>query len=128
MTKAQFRQDSIAFLMNNLDPELLEFIHEYVRSFVQWDLLHFFYTNPHTLDTASQIARYIGRDLPVVEVELDRLVKTDILLRENLQELVIYTLTENPVLRHKLRAFIEACQDRQFYLKAIYHVIRGLRR
>jgi hypothetical protein len=39
----------------------------------------------------------------------------------------VYTLTADPDVRDLIRRFIQACDDRQFRVKAIYHVIRSLR-
>lgn len=121
------QNNEMAELMDNVAPELLEFIRTHINSFIQWDLLRFFYNNPHTIDTTTQVARYIGRDPRIVEPELEQLVRTGIIRKETLQELEIYTITEDIPLRDQLKQFMEACEDRQFRLKAIYHVIRGLR-
>ena len=45
-------------LMADMDPQMLEFLQTKVNSFVKWDLVHFFHDNPHTTDTAENIARW----------------------------------------------------------------------
>jgi len=53
-------------LMADLDPELLTFLKGTVNTFVKWDLVRFFHENPHTTDTAENIARYAGRDPAII--------------------------------------------------------------
>ena len=114
-------------LMGDIDPELLAFLRAQVDSFAKWDLIHFFYENPHTTDTASSIALYVGRNPTNTEAELDELVTRGILVSHRLGEMKVYSLSPDPVIWERIRQFIRACGDREFRIKAIYHVIRGLR-
>ncbi len=113
-------------LMDDIDPRLLEFIRTKVNSFIKWDLVRFFHDNPHTTDTAEGIARYTGRDVRTVEPELHQLVSSGILQKTELNELTVYTLATDTEIRNLIDTFILACDDRQFRVKAIYHVIRGM--
>ncbi len=113
-------------LMDDIDPRLLEFIRTKVNSFIKWDLVRFFHDNPHTTDTAEGIARYTGRDVRTVEPELLQLVGSGILQKTELNELTVYTLATDTEIRSLIDTFVLACDDRQFRVKAIYHVIRGM--
>ena len=115
-------------LMDDIDPRLLEFIRTKVNSFIKWDLVRFFHDNPHTTDTAEGIARYTGRDVRTVEPELQQLVEAEVLEATALNELTVYTLATSAELRLLIDKFILACDDRQFRVKAIYHVIQGMHR
>ena len=108
-------------------PQLLEFLKTKVNSFVKWDLVRFFHENPKTTDTAENIARYAGRDVATIEVELDELVGAGVLNRQRIGELIVYSLADDPAIRSLVDQFILACDDRQFRVKAIYHIIRGMR-
>lgn len=119
--------DFAASLMNDIDPRLLELIRTRINSFVKWDLVRFFHDNPHTADTAEGIARYTGRDVRVVEPELLQLARDNVLDVEDLAGMRIYTLADDRDTRELIRAFVQACDDHQFRVKAIYHVIRSLR-
>lgn len=119
--------DFAASLMNDIDPRLLELIRTRINSFIKWDLVRFFHDNPHTADTADSIARYTGRDLRIVEPELLQLARDDVLEVEELAGMRIYTLVEDRDTLNLIASFIRACDDRQFRVKAIYHVIRSLR-
>jgi len=119
--------DLAARLMGDMAPQLLEFLKTKVNSFVKWDLVRFFHENPNTTDTAENIARYAGRDVATIEVELDELVGTGVLNRQRIGDLVVYSLADDPAVRSLVDQFILACDDRQFRVKAIYHIIRGMR-
>ena len=119
--------DLAARLMGDMAPQLLEFLKTKVNSFVKWDLVRFFHENPNTTDTAENIARYAGRDVSTIEVEMDELVGAGVLDRQRIGDLTVYSLIDNPTMRALVDRFIMACDDRQFRVKAIYHIIRGMR-
>ncbi|MBN1679462.1 MAG: hypothetical protein JW966_04170 [Anaerolineae bacterium] len=119
--------DLAASLMDDMDPLLLDLIQTRINSFIKWDLVRFYHENPHTTDTADSIARYIGRDPRIVEPELEQLADDEILNVEELPNMRVFTLTNDVEIRELIGRFIAACDDRQFRVKAIYHVIRHLR-
>ena len=119
--------DLAARLMGDMDPELLEFLKNKVNSFIKWDLVRFFHENPHSTDTAENVARYVGRDASAIEAELGELVGTGVLERQRVGELWTYSLATDAAMRKLVDQFILACDDRQFRVKAIYHIIRGMR-
>jgi hypothetical protein len=114
-------------LMDDMDPEVLEFLKTAVNTFIKWDVVIFFYENPNAADTADNLARYIGRDAGAIEGELDELTAVGVLQCRPTGQLQVYSLTANPQMRDRLRHFITASDDRQFRVKAIYHLIRGMR-
>ncbi len=113
--------------IEDMDPRLLEFIQERVNTFIKWDLVRFFHDNPHTTDTAENIARYTGRDVDTVIPELDQLAASGVLDSSPLNNMTVYMLATDKETRKLINSFILACDDRQFRVKAIYHVIRGMR-
>ncbi len=119
--------DLAARLMGDMAPQLLEFLKTKVNSFIKWDLVRFFHENPNTTDTAENIARYAGRDVAIIEVELDELVGAGVLERQRIGDLQVYSLVSDMEMRSLVEQFIRACDDRQFRVKAIYHIIRGMR-
>jgi hypothetical protein len=62
-----------------------------------------------------------------IEVELDELVGANVLNRQRIGDLIVYSLADDPAMRSLVDQFILACDDRQFRVKAIYHIIRGMR-
>jgi len=119
--------DLATSLMDDMDPRLLNLIQNRINSFIKWDLVRFFHDNPHTTDTADSIARYTGRDVRTVEPELIELAQDGLLHMEELSGMRVFTLATDPEIRQLIQSFIVACDDRQFRVKAIYHVIRNLR-
>jgi predicted transcriptional regulator len=119
--------DLAARLMGDMPSQLLEFLKTKVNSFVKWDLVRIFHENPNTTDTAENIARYAGRDVATIEMELDELVGAGVLRRQRVGDLTVYSLVEDPAMRALVEQFVLACDDRQFRVKAIYHIIRGMR-
>ncbi len=109
-----------------MTPELLDFLHQKVNSFVKWDLVRFFHDNPHTKDTVENLARYIGRDVKTIERELQSLAAADVLKREEISGLDIYELGEDESVRQLIAEFIEACHDRAFRVEAIHYVIKEM--
>ncbi len=114
--------------LDNIDPELLAFLRKFVNSFIKWDLLHFFHHNPHTIDTVENIARYAGRDQEAVAEELADLAQRGLLEETQMGDMIIYALIDSSTLREQLSKFIEASEDREFRVRAIYHVIRDMRK
>jgi hypothetical protein len=121
------QSDMASQLMDDMDPTLLDFLREKVNSFIKWDLVRFFHDNPHAADTAESIARFTGRDVRTIEDELAGLVDASVLQQREVSGVKIYTLAQEPAMQERIRQFVLACDDRQFRVKAIYHVIRGMR-
>lgn len=121
------REDLVGRVMADMDPELLTFLRTRVNSFVKWDLIRFFGENPYTTDTAENIARYAGRNVETTRAELAELAAQGVLVEQRLGEMTVYSLSSNPEVRRLIRRFLEASNDRQFRVKAIYHIIRGMR-
>jgi hypothetical protein len=119
--------DLAARLMDDMDPEVLEFLKSTVNSFIKWDLVLFFSENPNTTDTAANVSRYIGRDVGVTESELDELAQAKVLQRDRAGELLVYSLTADQAMRDRIKHFVAVANDVQFRGKVFYHLIRGLR-
>ena len=114
-------------LMDDMDPTLLDFVKKKVNSFIKWDLVRFFYENPHTTDTVENIAKYAGRNADAVRPELEDLVESGIMQKKVLDNTAVYSLSTDESMRTLVDKFILACEDRHFRVKAVYHIIRGMR-
>ncbi|MGD8966850.1 MAG: hypothetical protein PVI07_05025 [Anaerolineae bacterium] len=121
------KTDLTGRLMADMDPRLLEFLQSKIDSFVKWDLIRFFHENPYTTDTASNIARYTGRGVDVIRNDLAELAESAVLEESKLGDMTVYSLTRDSEMRELLDKFATASDDRQFRVKAIYHIIRGAR-
>jgi len=110
-----------------MDPALLDFVKSRVNSFIKWDLIRFFYENPHTTDSAENIARYTGRHVDAVQPELDGLVESGVMEKRMIEETAIYYMVSDENVRSLIEKFILACEDRHFRVKAVYHIIKSMR-
>ena len=109
-----------------IDTAILEFLRDKVDSFVKWDLVRFFHDNPHTRDTAENIAHYTGRDARTIERELQGLVKANVLTTKAVSGVQVYSLVQEKTTRQVIDNFINACHDRQFRVEAIQYMIKGM--
>jgi hypothetical protein len=123
----EMERDMTSRLMADMDRELLEFLQTKVNSFVKWDLVRFFHDNPHTTDTAENIARYANRAVETIHAELAELARDGVLEEIQLGPTTAYSLAPDRQIRQLLARFVRASDDRQFRVKAIYHIIRGMR-
>jgi hypothetical protein len=108
----------------DVDADLLRFLREQVNTFVKWDLINFFHHNPHAADTAENIARYIGRDVPNIADELVELAKKNVLKAREVSGKTIFSLAPDQATRNMIDRFVGACDDRMFRMQAIYRVIQ----
>jgi len=121
------RIDVAPRLGDDLDPQMVSFLQNKVNTFVKWDLIRFFHDNPHTADTAENIARFTGRDILAITDELAQLVEANVLIGQMVSGRAIYRLADDRQMREMVNNFVRACDDRMFRVKAIYHVIRSMR-
>ncbi|TEU14494.1 MAG: hypothetical protein E3J21_15770 [Anaerolineales bacterium] len=119
--------DFTAKLMDDMDARLLDFIKTKVNSFIKWDLVRFFYENPNTTDSVENIAKYAGRNTAAVQSELKQLVESGVMVMQLVDDLPVYSLASDEEMRRLVDKFILACEDRHFRVKAVYHIIRGMR-
>lgn len=119
--------DFTAKLMDDMDARLLDFIKTKVNSFIKWDLVRFFYENPNTTDSVENIAKYAGRNTAAVQSELKQLVESGVMVMQLVDDLPVYSLASDEEMRRLVDEFILACEDRHFRVKAVYHIIRGMR-
>ena len=119
--------DFTAKLMNDMDSRLLDFIKTKINSFIKWDLVRFFYENPNTTDSVENIAKYAGRNAAAVQSELEELVASGVMEKQFVDNIPVYSLAVNEEMRKLIDEFILACEDRHFRVKAVYHIIRGMR-
>lgn len=120
-------EDVVTRLMYDMPPELLDLVRTKVKSFTKLDVVRFFGDNPNTMDTADNIATYVGRNRIAVEPELQDLVADGMLETQSIGGITVYALASEDETRELVQRFIAACEDRQFRVKVIYHIVRGMR-
>ncbi len=97
----------------------MDFIDNYVRSLITWDLLVFFHRNPDAVLDFPGLASRLGRRPEELRPEIDRLCKDRIL--QHAGGLVRYKPT--PALHQAISAFAEACTQREQRLEFIARVL-----
>jgi hypothetical protein len=107
-----------------LDDGVQDFLKKHMNSLVKWDLIRFFHDNPHTKDTAENIAQYTGRDIVKVEHELKGLAAAQVLQVNDIAGVTVYQLGSDEHIRQTINGFMEACHNRAFRTEAIQHVIQ----
>lgn len=122
MVKAQ----SANVRSGDMDAAWEQFLHQKVNSFIKWDLVRFFHDNPHTADTAENIAGYIGKETRTVQRELDGLVLADVLDAAIISGVRVYRFVNDSEMRQLVKEFVRLCYNREFRVKAIHHVIHGM--
>jgi hypothetical protein len=120
-------RDLAGRLMADMESELLEFVQTNVNSFIKWDLIRCFHENPHTTDTAENIAWCSRRDPETIRAELSELTAQGVLVQDERDGVTIYSLSQSRSVRDTIARFIEASDDQQFRVKAIYHVLKSMR-
>jgi hypothetical protein len=112
-------------IMEEMDFRVLQFIKNHVTSFTRWDTIRFLHENPHTHDTAENLAKYIGRAPHIIAEEAKELSEEGILTSETRGNHSIYSLTEDRELRQLIAALVKAARDRAFRMKLVYHILRA---
>ena len=55
------------------------------------------------------------------------MVESGVMEKREVEGTQIYSLAQNQDMRELVDRFILACEDRHFRVKAVYHIIRGMR-
>ena len=74
-------------------------------------ILRFFHENPTSIDTAENIAKWIGEEKEKVKRALDFLVKKRILNRDATYTTVGYSYTQDKELMEKIASFLEGMRN-----------------
>jgi hypothetical protein len=109
-----------------IDATWRQFLHTKVNSFIKWDLVRFFHDNPYTVETAENIAHFVGRDVQAIQTELLELASAGVLIATQRNTVTTFSLTKEKHMRELLRNFMDACLDRSFRVKAIQTVIDSM--
>jgi hypothetical protein len=112
-------------IMDQMDAGVLDFIQRHVTTFTRWDMIRFFHENPHTQDTAENLARYVGRSPELIQQEVEEMVGQGILRAISRGLHTVYLLTDEKKTRQLIAALVEAARERTFRMKLVYHILRA---
>lgn len=111
--------------LDNIDPEIVDFVDEYIDQFACWDILVYFHENPDVEKKCSGIALDIGRREGAIAEILQAFVEKDILAcdsDEAGEPTFRYAATAE--VRHKMDLFIAATRDRTNRLAIVSRVLQ----
>lgn len=114
-------------LMNDMPPELLQFVRDTVTTYVKFDLLRFFHENQFTYESVETIAHLVNHDQNAIKAALEELSQQGILEETTVDETKLYCLSKNGPTRQLVQAFVAACEEKEFRVKVIFHIIRRMR-
>jgi hypothetical protein len=114
-------------LMNDMPPELLQFVRDTVTTYVKFDLLRFFHENQFTYESVETIAHLVNHDQNAIKTALEELSEQGILEGTTVDDTKLYCLSKNGPTRQLVQAFVAACEEKEFRVKVIFHIIRHMR-
>ena len=112
--------------LDDVAPEILEFVDQYIDQFVCWDILTYFHENPDVERKADGIALDIGRRESVIQPILSTLVEKGVLAidAEEAEE-PRYTYAASAEFRKKMDDFLAAARDRTNRLAIVGRVLQN---
>ena len=114
-------------IMEDMDEDLLGLLRNWLDSFLKWELIRFLYNHPDTAYQVDELARRIHRDQIDLAVEASTLVAAGIVDCQWAEGQPAFALAADPAARRLVARFMQACEDRCFRMKAIYHVLQKMR-
>lgn len=111
--------------LDDIAPEIIEFVDEYIDQFVDWDVLAYFHENPDIERRASGVALDIGRRQSAIEPVLRSLVKKGVLGEETDESSdPNYTYVAGAEFRKQMDEFLQAARDRTNRLAIVGKVLQ----
>jgi hypothetical protein len=105
-----------------LGASIMNFVDQYVRSLLTWDILVFFHRNPDAVLDMEGLASRLGRRVDELAPEVDELTHDKILSQAG--GLIRYR--PSPEMRETIGKFVEACQERGRRLALIALVLHKI--
>lgn len=105
-----------------LEPAVMRFVDQHVRSLLTWDILVFFQRNPDAVLDAEGLASRLGRRASEIEPEIESLVRDRII--NSAGGLIRYR--PDGELRQCVSDFVASCQDRGRRLALIALVLHKI--
>ncbi|MBU1670886.1 MAG: hypothetical protein KKF41_16575 [Actinobacteria bacterium] len=111
--------------LEDLAPELLDFVERYIDQFASWDVLVYFHENPDAERRLSEVALEIGRRVSLIQPVVENLRDSGIVREEpNEADEPTYRYSAPAEFRVKMGAFIDATRDRTNRLAIVSKVLQ----
>lgn len=110
--------------MSNISTDLRDFIVNYIDSFLTWDLLVFFHTNPGTINGPAELAASLGRKEDEIKDPLDFLESKQVLKRKSFRGKNVYFYSPPEEIKEKVEKFVKGLDSKNFRFHAISIVLK----
>ncbi len=111
--------------LDNVEPEILCFVDEYIDQFACWDVFSYFHENPDIEKCSSEIAIDVGRRVTGIEAVLERFMEQGVLTNDTKEnEEPMYRYTAPAGVRHQMDSFLAATRDRTTRLAIVSKVLQ----
>jgi hypothetical protein len=111
--------------LDDIAPEILEFVDEYIDQFVAWDILAYFHENPDLERKPAGIALDIGRRVSTIEPVLIVLLEKGVLAADiDEAEEPNYRYVASAEFKKKMDDFLAASRDRTNRLAIVSRVLQ----
>jgi len=111
--------------LDNVEPEILGFVDQYIDQFACWDVFAYFHENPDIEKCSSEIAIDVGRRINAIEPVLERFMEQGVLSNDvDEDEEPLYRYTAPAGVRHQMDAFLAATRDRTTRLALVSKVLQ----
>lgn len=111
--------------LEDIAPDVLNFVDSYIDHFTAWDVLSYFHHNPDASSDVRSIAADVGRTPAAVQPVVDSLMRKGILASaDEPQGVARYRYTANTDFRMRMSRFMDATRERPTRLAIVSHVLR----
>jgi len=111
--------------LDNIEPEILKFVDQYIGQFACWDVFAYFHENPGVEKQAPEIAVNVGRRISAIQPILEKLVEQGVLSRETDEdEEPLYRYAAPSGVRLQMDAFLAATRDRTTRLAIVSKILQ----
>jgi hypothetical protein len=110
--------------MPSISTDLRDFIVNYIDSFLTWDLLVFFHTNPGTINGPAELAASLGRKENEIKDSLEFLENKKVLKRKSFRGKNVYFYNPPEEIKEKVERFVKGLDSKNFRFHAISIVLK----
>lgn len=111
------------YKQEDIESRVRQYRSQVVASFVEWDILHFFATNPQVSDDIEGIARHIGRDGEQVEEALLALKSRGLLEVRKRDAVEVFSFPEKREPAQLVQEFMDFCKNPENRLRIVYSLL-----
>lgn len=113
-------------MRTQLDAEMREFVERYIDSFLVWDMIVFFYSNPQVVETIPGLAIRLGRKAKDVKEVINKLVEKGIVSMASIDpDTYCYGPSEDQ--KKLIDRFITQTADQIFRLQVLSLVVEKVK-